>query len=115
MKLRRGGANPLSVAAVHHIDDGLRVGVVAPPIWPDTRLPAQVPNLRTQLFGNKPSSANAQSRADVLRRNTKRKREGPTWNLMFLYVTVSTLNPMAATHSFVKVESEQCFLSTSKT
>jgi len=53
------GADALGVAAVDHVDDGLRVGVVAAPVRPDARLPAQVPYLRAAQAGGVPRATSA--------------------------------------------------------
>lgn len=50
MELIPRSADPLCVAAVHHIDDGLRVGVIAPPVWPDAGLAPQIPHLELDVF-----------------------------------------------------------------
>jgi hypothetical protein len=102
-----GHVNTVSVGTVHHIDDCICVAVVAPPVgpainqsetnptnevhfhhWsensiPDACLPAQVPYCGAFVqVKNKRALGN-------------RVMNQP-WNLMFLYVTDSTLNPMAA-------------------
>mmetsp|Transcript_6983 Transcript_6983/g.17841 ORF Transcript_6983/g.17841 Transcript_6983/m.17841 type:complete len:283 (-) Transcript_6983:199-1047(-) len=50
VELAAAGADPVHVAAVHHVDDGLRVGVVAAPVGADGRLPAQVPHLELDVL-----------------------------------------------------------------
>lgn len=50
VELELAGAYPVHVAAVHDIDDRLRVGVVAPPVWADARLPAEVPYLELDVL-----------------------------------------------------------------
>ena len=38
-------ADPVPVGAVHHVNDCIRVGVVTPPVRPDTGLTPKVPDL----------------------------------------------------------------------
>lgn len=50
VELLLADAYPLNITAVHHVDDGLRVGVVTPPVGPDAGLPAQVPHLELDVL-----------------------------------------------------------------
>ena len=42
---------PDLISAVDDQDDGLRVGIICSPRWPQVLLPAQVPNLRARVRG----------------------------------------------------------------
>nr|POF04226.1 hypothetical protein CFP56_21981 [Quercus suber] len=48
-QLAARGAQALDVGAVDDKDDGGRVAVVAAPVWPDARLPAEVPHVEGQV------------------------------------------------------------------
>ena len=37
--------HPVPVRAIHHVDDGVCVGVVTSPVWSDARLSSKVPDL----------------------------------------------------------------------
>jgi hypothetical protein len=50
VELLLADAYPLHVAAVNHVDDGLRVGVVTPPVRPYAGLTAQVPHLELDVL-----------------------------------------------------------------
>ena len=45
-----GNANTFSITTIDHINDGVSVGVVTSPIWPDWGLPAQIPHLKLQIL-----------------------------------------------------------------
>ena len=45
-----GYADPVPVRGVDDVDDGVGVGVVAAPVWPDGGLPAEVPHLELEVL-----------------------------------------------------------------
>ena len=45
-----GKLHSLRIGRVNHVDDGVRVLVIAPPVRPDARLAAQVPHLEPEAL-----------------------------------------------------------------
>ena len=50
MKLASRSLDPICIAAIHHVDDGLCVRIVAPPVRSNAGLATQIPNLKFDVF-----------------------------------------------------------------